>query len=572
MSALDRELEQGGQTNEARVRRALRSRAAWRTEEPWLERARALGVEPDDDVGQALFLTTSGGRGGLWRLEPARSDRKHCVDLGAEAKRTAERCRIVVARDVTAFLHPERLAHPKPWMARRLAGGGSEIVVDGPSLGLAVALAQVSLLTELLVLPSVVAAAQVEEDGSLAPVDELGVKLRTLAEWAPGIDTLLVATAQAEEADRICQRLKLEVSVQSLGSVADALPHAFAQEPLQALESKLEGDAALAAEVAHRLFVLALDNRSQLQTWGGLASFADRVAALLEDEGPRLEAQIAASIAHRHDGPAGPLPPIPRDWLDRHPRPRRLRLVAQVVQSANDAGGTGWGDARTLAESELAPSRYQVEVDLRLLGALGRAHAAEHEWDAAETRLNAALEGWRANDVVAECSFALSELLRIRGIRGDATGVDELVRLAEELEGDPRMPRVSWGYVEHSIFRALIQLGRADEAIRRMPAAPTWGEAPAHVVASHLRWRARAVFDGEPIRRSLQEGAAGRGDGIAFAVHLAAIDGGLEAEDAASVEAAIARLRETETTEVERIDRLRGPMPLAEALAHYWRY
>ncbi|HJK90259.1 MAG TPA: S16 family serine protease, partial [Polyangiaceae bacterium LLY-WYZ-15_(1-7)] len=565
------------------ARRALSHPVCWPKDAARRERllaATSMDAPPHPKPGTAPFLTMSEGRATLWSLEPSAGG-DGWVDLGRVAENAVETARQVVARDVAALAHPERLMESRSWRARRLAvaGTGWDHLVDGASLGVAAGLAFISELAGQPVPPDVVASATLGADGRVGPVEGLAKKLDVVAEWGLGLRRFIVAADQEEELRALSKARDLALEVHGVSEIAEVVDLVF-PELFEDLQGRWKAQPSEAVRVARTLFELALENTRLLQDWAGFADTAGVVAEVVQGEDARREAEIARQIAERHIGRARPLR-LDEGWLRGQRRPIRLRLLAHAVQAAADAAEDD-EELEALARSQLAPDLDRTGEDFRLLGALGRFHAAEHRFDRARRDLRDAVDGWLDIGAIAQVSHPACELLRVLGVMGE---VESLERFREEklrrVLNDPRVDPVSRTFLALAEARALVQLGREQEGLARIEAVGHgWALAPRHVQASAERWRARAldVLGREAAaqeararsRRIAQEGK----QSASFCDALCRIDAALHERDEAAAGAAVEELgaHDQYGRDVERIARRVGDEKLANALARHWRY
>ena len=564
------------------VRRALTHPACW---PPDPDERQALAAKlrqpfPEGEVGVALVVTASGPRGSLFALERA-APGPGVVELGAAARAAVETARRVITRDAAAMIRPRLLRSGRSWRARRLArvGEGRDAYIEGSSLGVSAALALLSELARRPVPADLVASATIDRDGNLGPVEGLEVKLEVVASWGLGVRRFLVAQEQVEELRQIVAERGARIEVCGARDVSQVLEVAF-PKLFDELRDRLRDHPQEAESVSRALYSLALDGSRSLQDWGSFAKTAALVAEVAGDERARRRASIAAAIAARHCGHSCPLP-VDDAWLARERRPRRLALLAHGVQAATDAA-KDLPEFEATARAALAPDRERSEGDLRLLGALGRYHAAWHRFDQALQDLEAVTEAWLELDFVTEACFPACELLRVLGACGDGRRFDAFrASTLPFFEGDPRLGAVDQAFLALALVRALVQLGRPQEALAQSTdAGADWAAAPSHVEASGERWRAlalealgrdaEAARARERVRRIAQRSPRDAG----FCAVLVDLDAALHGRCMLDAERAIERLREDpeERREVERIAELSEGTPLPVAVARYWRY
>lgn len=569
-----------GETEQAR--RALRHPSCWPVDPTERERVRQQtgAAFPEAEVGVALVVTASGRRGSLFALERAEAGPGY-VGLGPVALAAVETARRVVARDAAALMRPRLLRGGPVWRARPLGrvGEGRDEYVEGGSLGVSAALALLSELGHEPVPVDLVASAILDRDGRIGPVEGLERKLDAVAAWGLGVRRFLVAHEQAEEVGRMVSERGLAIEVCGVSDISDVVATAF-PDLFEGLRARLEQHPEEAERVSNSLYSLALDGAPSLQDWGSFAKTASVVAEVAPGEEARRRAAIAAAIAQRHCGQTRPLP-VDQGWLAQQRRPRRLSLLAHMVQAATDAAEEDLA-LEGAASAALASDLDRTEGDLRLLGALGRHRVAWHRFQEGSRDLLDAIAGWRDLDAPAEASFPSCEHLRVLGVTGDMHGF-EVFRASTVawLDDDPRLGPNHRAFLTLATVRALVLLGRHEEALAQHAAlAEGWAAAPSHVEASAERWRAQALEalgqerDAAAARERIAELAERSPKDAGFCVALADLDAALRREDGAAAERALQRLRDApeERRELDRIARLTAGQPLPQAVARHWRY
>jgi tetratricopeptide (TPR) repeat protein len=207
------------------------------------------------------------------------------------------------------------------------------------------------------------------------------------------------------------------------------------------------------------------------------------------DDRALFELELVRDIALRHAGISAQIAwPDDEELLPYSPEVR-LTILAQAVQSVADSRWAEAAEYAARARRTVGASR-QPEA-LKLLGAAGRALAAVGDHDAAVEVLQTALDGWLATAPHAG-AYALSELLRIEGIRGDIGRVSAL-RETAETSIVPTLDADSKPYVTLAVGRALVQTGRANEALEILGGEGVGSHAPRHVQTAAQRWRAVAA-------------------------------------------------------------------------------
>lgn len=458
-----------------------------------LRARRETPTSSPEAVAQTLLLSYGAEFGGsLWLLE-ATGPQQRDVALSARAQRGLERATLLVSRELPALVGARRTA--AAWSIARLHTGG-ETVLDGESFGLSMCLAAAAHCLGLPSPSTVAASAVVDGDGTLFEVGGLAEKLRVLHDWALGIETIIVAANQFEQAALITRELGALWRVVSARTVADAIVTAF-PNLWSDLGARWNQPAKL-AQVAGDLFRLARDGSNQVLSWKGIEDAAERVLAGLPAESPAAkDARFAYGIARRHEGHDALLDFDHRYLADMR-RPLRLRCLAHIIQSHADCAEI-FDPAIERAVADLLPSdaRGDSVDDLWLSGAIGRMLAAFFHYERAEVSLRRAVVGWFELDRVPEASHALCELLRVVALTDQHHPFSQLEReFAEPFLMDPRCDGVSRAFVLYALGRGHALLGKNIEAQRRLSdPACDWTLVPEHLRAFRLRWLARVLRD-----------------------------------------------------------------------------
>lgn len=168
----------------------------------------------------------------------------------------------------------------------------------------------------------------------------------------------------------------------------------------------------------------------------------------------------------------------------------RWRALAQGVQSLVDSGNS---DVRERVSSVLArlDGADTTRETLELRGAIGRALTQLREYEHARAVLSQAVDGWWEIYESGDASRALCELMRLCGVVGDAEGVRRAQAKGRAFERAHSTKRASIAYLRWATGRALVQTGRAREALEALEAVALAGLED-HVIAGVLRWRANA--------------------------------------------------------------------------------
>lgn len=173
--------------------------------------------------------------------------------------------------------------------------------------------------------------------------------------------------------------------------------------------------------------------------------------------------------------------------LDGLTAPRRLMLLAHLVQSAADGNLDKVGEYIELAHARLLEQRAAPRDALPIRGAMGRAWAAVGEFSKALETSRAAAQAWIDAGLAGDASYALCEWLRVAGLLGDASEVERANAVAQELLAG--FSEDSRAHVHLNRGRALLQVGHAERA-RQALLDPVF-ERKAELLAARARWSLR---------------------------------------------------------------------------------
>lgn len=482
-------------------------------------------LKPAATAASLLLAYGSGSRGSLWLLE-ARDGRGEIM-LGPRAQRALDRAVTLVSRELPALVSSQQTR--SAWTVARISTDG-ESVLDGDSFGLSMCLAAAARSLGLSSPTGVAATAAVDGDGTLLEVGGLAEKLGVLHEWALGVETVIVASQQAESARVITEQLQASWQVAPARTVADAIAIAFPNlwtdltSQWRSL-TKLE-------QTARDLQRLARDGSNQLLGWKGIADAAAGIVDRLPDSSPaRRDALFAQLVAARHEGQDALLE-LDREYLAGMRRPLRLRCLAHVVQSHGDCADRFEPSIESAASGALpSAARDDSADDLRLLGALGRTYAAFFRYQEAEVVLRRAVSGWFELGSTSEASYALSELLRVVALAGPPEAFRTLRQeFAEPFLNDFGVDAVSCAFMHYSIGRGHALLGELAAAAHCLSdASCDWAVLPDHLRALRLRWwlkvlRAQGAMERIADLAPQLAAVAERSPALAFVNALAALD------------------------------------------------
>jgi hypothetical protein len=440
-----------------------------------------------------VSATATGASGTLWAMRPRASG----VRFVGAAEVVLRLAPYLALRVLPLLRWRRALLRDAAWAAEAIGrtGRNAERVLDGRSFGVAMCLANASLLIELPVPADLCATVGIDDEGRLTPVDGLEAKIRVVGGFGLGLRRLVVHESQLAEAETLAARFARGLRVVGVRRLGDAIDAAF-----PALEEQAKfwwPDARSATEAARELFVEAVVESVALLSWHSFARAAALVGRTLRESGGPVdaiaEATFAEAIARRHAGEPTALDFPSQEWLGRQRRPHRLAVVAHVLQSAADVGDSRVRAFVDQALAHVGAPGDECAEDLRVLGAAGRALAAIDDYERARELLLRAVRGWCELRHAAEASRAVCELLRIVGVLGDRDGYREAACYADEVLDDPRTSPISRAYVKAAVERALCQLGMPEEALRDSDVPFSFAEAGAWLMASRTRWRARAL-------------------------------------------------------------------------------
>lgn len=470
----------------------------------------AAGSGPPPRIGDPLLVAASEGGGSTWTL--ATTPDEDAVPMGRTARETWVEAAQLAALHLPLLVDPEALGRRSPPDLLPHSPYPDVDLVDGPSFGLAFVLAQLSRAAAAPLDADLVATAAVGRDGRVEAVDGLGPKLAALRAWAPGVWRVLVARSQVDEATALAGGLE----ILGIERIEEASALAFRDHPLALAPTTAWPDAAARARAAQGYFRLATQPPRESLRWTALAVAADALAARSEGV-DRWRAAFAASVAHRHDGRAVPVPTAPPGLLRGE---LEVVVLAHRVQAVTDGVTEDWEPVAAEAEARLPPPGREYQADLRLLGALGRLYAAWGHAPRARELLGRALAGWTDLDREDDASYPLSELLRLEGVAGDAAALAALAARVGEQAGRP-----GEAYVRLAAGVGWALCGDPDRAAGLLDGrAFPWERSAAHVQASRLRWLARIDPAGPHL--SALAAAARVDPRQAFAWILARIDRG----------------------------------------------
>ena len=452
--------------------------------------ARRLGPGTPLEPGETWLLSVD--RAGalesaaLWRLQPQAPHEEGQAAFTRHAARSLERASALARLEVPLLASPGSLGNRVEWRALNVIDpqGVGARQLDGGSFGLAMVLAATSRLIGLSMSATLVASACVGDGGRIEEVKGLDAKLSLLGHSELGQRelTCLVARSQEEEAK---SHAPGHVRVVGVEHLSEAINEAFDKDELAGhlrgrWSSRDEREAA-----ARTFFRLAVEGSNLLLGWHALARGATMLGEMSADDPWAWRVGVAARIAWRHANVPEALVVEP-EHLAELPRPRRVQLIAHAVQAAADSVSPDWSDTLERATAFVPDPGEEYPVDLKLLGAMGRTQAAWGRYEEARDVLARAVRGWLALDDEPQSSYALSELLRVLGILGEP--LDDVASAGiARFQRDPRPDATSRAFLRAAHGRALVQLGRPQDAATVLQTTTRWENSPVHLQATRLR-------------------------------------------------------------------------------------
>ena len=478
--------------NRQRALHALSSPWSWPRDSALEEIALAWGASPPELPGPGAGLLVSvrpdASSAKLWRLQFEQvAANAEARDFAGEALDAIDDARAAALRHVPFLVAPGDVAGGRP-RAVCIAplDQGEDLVLNGRSYGLSLALAFVSRLLCEGVRPDAVCLAQVDALGRLGAVDALSEKLAVVQAWALGVQYVLVSEAQSEEARRVAAPA---LEVVSCSDLSDAIrwhwPSAGTRAPAE------WGRPEALRQVARKLFRLGLEGHPRLVNWAPVETAAEllRKSAQAGSNEAR-DAELVAAIARRHVRNAGELP-FDFEFYEQFGARDAPLLRAQMVQNATDAGYLGLHEVIEGALERMPPPLEANEAELRVHGAVGRALACSRRYEEARTLLAEVVDAWFEYDKPLHASHALCELIRIHGVLRDSAAIERLssevaarVFAAAQVEG----AAIAAAFLHRALGRAWFQSGKDALAVQELAEDAHFRDAPDEVETSRWRW------------------------------------------------------------------------------------
>lgn len=473
----------------------------------------ALGEPPALEPGRAPGVTARGESATLWCLDAGPTSAGPFRDapgfsratLGPTARASWQAACLALPRTAPVLwrrVHDCGRDLPSGTFLRshrEVAGfDDRERLLEGGSFGLTFYLLLASRVINRALPGDVMAAAGIDEQGRTLPIEGLGARVSGLAAMAPSIRRIVVCESQATEAQAAAAAAGVEIVAVTSG--ADALA-AIYESALADLLVAAGTDADHRAELVEAFFRQALTGRGAARDWSPIergAAMALREWPLVDDQEYRL--QFAAAVAARHDRGAGELPlpdemTSPQGWLQRQPAPVRFTLLTHLVRQSAEAGTPPWPKTEALALRAL-PARFEdaLRPHLTLMAALARLWAITGREVTALVLDRRLARAFAEAFAEAEVAGPLAEIFRLAGVLHDRGAFEDADDLREQVLTAGGFGLLGAPHVELARSRALLMLGRLDDAaIDTLSALSRDAGASPHVRGSAGRWFVRAL-------------------------------------------------------------------------------
>ncbi|MDP3277926.1 MAG: tetratricopeptide repeat protein [Deltaproteobacteria bacterium] len=325
--------------------------------------------------------------------------------------------------------------------------------IDEESLGLSIAIAELSRATRTPARPTVAATARVSRDGTLGSVAFVAEKIAALREEWPLIDTLIVAEDAAAITDlpagfTVVRARTLAEAIERFGLSVDALA-ASSVETAEIVESQLERQ----SKQPH-----------SPEDWGALADEATDASLVLLADGQRDRAMRARAWAALFRVHAGRSDEVDANEIEEDTSRYDPRVVAAMAVSRASAAIDAAPDTCVaVAEQTLERARACGDraIIARALGTLGRAHTHTGTPERAESLFREAIARWSEVEQpqIAQTMCYLATSLRRAGNaqRAMAVATDALAQC---------LRRSSTAYAEETARFAVLELGRCQLELR----------------------------------------------------------------------------------------------------------
>ncbi len=375
--------------------------------------------------------------------------------------------------------------------------GDPPVQLQGESFGLALLLGEISERLDVPIPVEFAALAAVDETGWLQPVEALEQKLDFLAGSALRVRTVILAKAQEETFKAWKAKSGEALDAKPFTTVAQVVAQVFPDVTAQVKANWQKHPEAARAQL-DRLFRLCLLERNPVLSWRQIQSAAEILEALPDiqvDPDLNHRCNFIQQVARRHAGDESCLLAWPSN-PQTLPRPLRLAWLSHAVQSAADSAPGHEQEYINQAVPWLAPEGEEEASDLRLLGSLGRACAACHDFERATEYLARAVQGWFRGLMESEAGRSLCEWLRIAGLSGQVQTLETLNHdFSARLLVNPECNVASRAHLRLAQGRSYGLVNRPEEALEALQDQTIpWSETSIDVQASRLRHLA-LVYD-----------------------------------------------------------------------------
>ncbi len=473
---------------------------AWPRDDGARRALQALGCAlPEGRAGDAIVLAVNPTYAGLYvASSPPRGGGS--VPLAGRVD-DVWRCAVAAAFAALPLLwrplrglprHPPEVCHVGGLVIG--PGGRPPDRLDGESAGLPFALLVTSRALDLPTRTNVAATAAITAGGRLEAVDGYEAKLAVLREWAPGVDTLIVAAEDKESVTALAGRLHPGLTIRGARTLAEALPFAFADggdidvvlaNALLPVESTIDER----GELVDGLFRLALMQHGIVPAWRPVAKAAGLALSRWQNELPADELhrlRVAAAIADRHaHGNTHPFPALSDGLLGELPLPTRLALVAHAVQACTDRGTPAVAEAERLIETHARVGLDATVDHLKLLGAHGRLQGVTGRAEEALATAQKAARGHFERFAYDQVSYPLSEWLRLAAALKQRASFDEAWALAERVDALAGHTPTGWDFLRLAHACGLARLEADEQATQSHADGASASTALAAIISAH---------------------------------------------------------------------------------------
>jgi hypothetical protein len=452
---------------------------------------------PIQRVGETLLVSHQSGSsiGELWWLafgtEPVQP-----IAFRGGLQREWLRASALASKAQSLVMRPDILDAGGAWsivpVKMGLGSCSRSESVSGASFELPMALAAASLLADVPLESDIAATGRVSDDGKLESVDGLRAKIAAIADHAPAVRRVFVASHDEPKAKAFAAASSRsgELQVHGFDDLREAICAALPEERVRQYHLQAwRANPKSRETAAQRFFLTILRTQTRVVCWDAIAATAQLVAdesASHEDAWHR--ATCASTVAQRHAAGSVKLT-LDKSWLGRLPVVHRLALSAQEVQSCTDSGDDPRGKTKQALALVPESDLELLPEHLMLLGACGRAFGAVREYDDAKPELVRACRGWETLARPSDAGRPFCELVRVLALQRKGVELSHWIEWATSagLVDDP----CNRSYAITAIASALLLMGRPDEANRRLEESKDWFGAAKDLYRHRQRLQAR---------------------------------------------------------------------------------